>query len=45
MIYALRVRFKILVLIDVGKSTVRFSPKKNNTDTETNRLVYNELNC
>ena len=27
----------------MGKSIVRFLPKKNNTDTETLRLVYNEL--
>jgi len=27
----------------MGQSTVRFLPKKNNTDTETLRLVYNEL--
>ena len=25
------------------KSTVRFLPKKNNTGTETHRLVYNEF--
>ena len=25
----------------MGQSTVRFLPKKNNTDTETLRLVYN----
>ena len=27
----------------MGQSTVRFLPKKNNTDTETLRLVYNEF--
>ncbi len=27
----------------MGQSTVRFLPKKNNTGTETHRLVYNEL--
>ena len=27
----------------MGQSTVRFLPKKNNTDTETLRLVYNKL--
>jgi len=27
----------------MGQSTVRFLPKKNDTDTETLRLVYNEL--
>ena len=26
----------------MGQSTVRFLPKKNNTDTETLRLVYNK---
>ncbi len=25
----------------MGQSTVRFLPKKNNTSTETHRLVYN----
>jgi len=33
----------ILLVISMGQSTVRFSPKKNNTDTETLRLVYNEF--
>ena len=28
----------------MGQSTVRFLPKKNNTDTETLGLVYNEFN-
>ena len=28
----------------MGQNTVRFSPKKNNTDTETLRLVYNRFN-
>jgi len=27
----------------MGQSTVRFLPKKKNTDTETLRLVYNKL--
>jgi len=27
----------------MGQSTVRFLPKKNNTETETHGLVYNEL--
>ena len=27
----------------MGQSTVRFLPKKNNTDTETLRLVYNKF--
>ncbi len=27
----------------MGQSTVRFLPKKNNTDTETLRLVYNKI--
>ncbi len=27
----------------MSQSTVRFLPKKNNTDTETLRLVYNKL--
>ena len=27
----------------MSQSTVRYLPKKNNTDTETDRLVYNEL--
>jgi len=27
----------------MGQITVRFLPKKNNTDTETLRLVYNEF--
>ena len=26
----------------MGQSTVRFLPKKNNTDTETHGLVYNK---
>ena len=44
MIYALRVHLKInFKLILMGQSTVRFLPKKNNTDTETLRLVYNEF--
>jgi len=28
----------------MGQSTVRFLPKKNNTGTETHRLVYNKFN-
>ena len=28
----------------MGESTVRFLPKKNSTDTETLRLVYNKFN-
>ena len=44
MIYALRVHLKInFKLILMGQSTVRFLPKKNNTDTETLRLVYNKF--
>ncbi len=44
MIYVLRVHLKInFVLIFMGQSTVRFLPKKNNTDTETLRLVYNKI--
>ena len=31
-------------LISMGQSTVRFLPKKNNTDTESSRLVYNKFN-
>ena len=27
----------------MGQSTVRFLPKKNDTDTETFRLVYNKF--
>ena len=33
----------IFILILMGQSTVRFLPKKNNTDTETLRLVYNKF--
>ena len=44
MIYALRVHLKInFNNIFMGLSTVRFSPKKKNTDTETLRLVYNKF--
>ncbi len=44
MIYVLRVHLKNnFILIFMGQSTVRFLPKKNNTDTETLRLVYNKL--
>ena len=28
---------------EIGQNTVRFLPKKNNTDTETLRLVYNKF--
>ena len=28
---------------EMGQITVRFLPKKNNTDTETHRLVYNKF--
>ena len=31
------------MLIAMGQSTVRFLPKKNNTVTETLRLVYNKI--
>ena len=31
------------MLFLMGQSTVRYLPKKNNTGTETDRLVYNEL--
>ena len=27
----------------MGQNIVRFLPKKNNTDTETHRLVYNKF--
>jgi len=44
MIYVLKVHLKInFPLIFMGQSTVRFLPKKNNTDTETLRLVYNKF--
>ena len=44
MIYALRVHLKIsLKQISMGQTTVRFLPKKNHTDTETLRLVYNKF--
>ena len=44
MIYVLRVHLKInCIQIFMGQSTVRFLPKKNNTDTETLRLVYNKF--
>ena len=44
MIYVLRVHLKINCLqIFMGQSTVRFLPKKNNTGTETHRLVYNKF--
>ena len=44
MTYVLRVHSKInFILIFMGQSTVRFLPKKNNTDTEPLRLVYNKF--
>ena len=44
MIYALRVHLKInSTLIHMGQGTVRFLPKKNDTGTETHRLVYNKF--
>ena len=44
MIYALKAHLKNnFIMITMGQSTVRFLPKKNNTDTETLRLVYNKL--
>ena len=44
MIFALRVHLKVnFYKISMGQSTVRFSPKKNNADTETLRLVYNKF--
>ena len=44
MIYALRVQLKINSnKISMGQIAVRFLPKKNNTDTEFHRLVYNKF--
>ena len=44
MIYALKAHLKInFIVFTIGISTVRFLPKKNNTDTETLRLVYNKF--
>ena len=44
MIYALRVHLKINFHTNsIGQSTVRFLPKKNDTGTETHRLVYNKF--
>jgi len=44
MIYVLKVHSKINFHNNfMGQSTVRFLPKKNNTDSETLRLVYNKL--
>jgi len=44
MIYVLRVHSKIsCIVIFMGQNTVRFLAKKNNTDTETLRLVYNKF--
>ena len=44
MTYALRVHLKNnFYYISMGKITVRFLPKKNNTDTESHRLVYNKI--
>ena len=33
----------IFISNSMGQSTVRYLPKKNNTDTETLRLVYNKF--
>ena len=45
MIYVLRVHSKINCKTNFYvQSTVRFLPKKNNTDTEPLRLVYNRFN-
>ena len=45
MIYVLRVHSKINFYINffMRQSTVRFLPNKNNTDTESLRLVYNKF--
>ena len=44
MIYAVKVYLKInFGLVFMAQGTVRFLPKKNNTDTETLRLVYNKF--
>ena len=44
MIYVLKVHLKINFYTNfMGQNTVRFLPKKNNTDTETLRLVYNKF--
>ena len=44
MIFVLRVHLKINFNTNfMGQSTVRFLPKKNNTDTVTPRLVYNKF--
>ena len=44
MIYVLKVHSKINFYTKVmGQSNVRFLPKKNNTDTEPLRLVYNKF--
>ena len=44
MIYALEVYSKTNIYANfMSQSTVRFLPKKNNTDTETLRLVYNKF--
>ena len=44
MIYVLEVHLKINFHTNfMGQSIVRFLPKKNNTDTETLRLVYNKF--
>ena len=44
MIYVLKVHLKINFHTNfMDQITVRFLPKKNNTDTETLRLVYNKL--
>jgi len=45
MIYVLKVHSKINFHNNfMGQSSVRFLPKKNNTDTETVGLVYNKFN-
>ena len=44
MMYVLKVHLKInFLIISMGQIAVRFLPKKNNTDTETLRLVYNKF--
>ena len=44
MIYALRVHLTFNFYTEsIVQITVRFLPKKNNTDTETLRLVYNKF--
>ena len=44
MIFALEVLLKVSFYNNFfGQSTVRFLPKKNSTDTEPVRLVYNKI--